>query len=65
VSRPKKAKPGQKPKRDKLQALPENVKQAIEAKQSQNKGKQSAGRSAGRNTGYGGGAAKRTGGRDR
>tara|TARA_Y100001970_G_scaffold20406_3_gene23060 strand:- start:52538 stop:52735 length:198 start_codon:yes stop_codon:yes gene_type:complete len=65
VARPKKAKPSRKPKRDKLQALPEHVKQAIEAKQSQNNGKQTAGRSAGRNTGYGGGAAKRTGGRDR
>jgi len=65
VARPKKPKSAKKPKQNKLDSLPDNVKQAIAAKQSQNKGRQVAGRSDGRNTGYGGGAAKRTGGRDR
>jgi len=65
MARPKKAKSTPKTKRDKLSGLPDNVQQAIQAKQSQNSGKPTAGRSAGRNTGFSGGTPKRTGGRDR
>ncbi|KIE53816.1 MAG: hypothetical protein MB55_00530 [marine actinobacterium MedAcidi-G3] len=65
MARPKKPKSARKPKRDKLDSLPDKVKQAIEAKQSQQQGRPTTGRSAGKNTGYGGGAPKRTGGRDR
>jgi len=65
VARPKKPKAVRKPKKAKVDALPEHVRLAIEAKQSQGGGKQAGKGAAGRNTGYGGGTPKRTGGRDR
>ena len=48
-----------------MNTLPEHVRLAIEAKQSKGGGKQAGDRAADRNTGYGGGTPKRTGGRDR
>ena len=65
MARPKKPKAAPKPKKAKVDKLPEQVRLAIEAKQSQNEGKRSSKGAAVRNTGYGGGTPKRTGGRDR
>tara|TARA_Y100001970_G_scaffold294161_1_gene447729 strand:+ start:7901 stop:8098 length:198 start_codon:yes stop_codon:yes gene_type:complete len=65
VARPKKPKQGKKAAKPKLAGLPDNVRKAIEAKQSKNSGKQAGGRAGAPNTGYSGGTPKRTGGRDR
>jgi len=65
VARPKKPKASQKPKKKKLETLPEQVRNAIEAKQAREGGTQGRNQGGARNTGYAGGAPKRTGGRDR
>ena len=65
MARPKKHKAAPKPKKPKVDTLPEHVRLAIEAKQSKSGRKQAGDQGADRNTGYGGGTPKRTGGRDR
>jgi hypothetical protein len=61
----KKVKKPAKAKSPKISKLPDNVRHAIEAKQSQESGWESGKGSGQKNTGFSGGSAKRTGGRDR
>ena len=65
VARPKKPKKDKRRSKPKLDGLPDNVRQAIEAKQGKGSSGEARSRSSVRNTGYSGGAPKRTGGRDR
>jgi len=61
----KKLKKTAKAKSSKMSKLPDNVRLAIEAKQSQDSGWESGRGSGQKSTGFSGGSAKRTGGRDR